>query len=705
MAIPLSEVLDDGNRSMREQAATNNLLDHVDLPDEPFTMRELITPQYGVDDVGEVVAENPKPWENWVGQHEQTRTELRPTDREQLIAAVVHKAYDPNDGEVRAVGSGHSHSNAPEAGDTYIELNPNWTDKASAMGPEGLNGVLDHEGWLRDDLSADHLKRLEAGIILRRLNRHVLHDEGLALRNMGSFDGQTLAGAVNTSTHGTGVGLKSISDSVRSVEIVTVPESRVPHRDEPVVRAFRIEPEEGVTDRDAFEADTGTHGMELIQDDDVFHSVVVGYGCMGVVYAYTMEVIDNYWLREETEIMSWSSLTAELSDDAGDVTEESVTEFLERDDTRHCQILVNTAAEQVPPAKVQDHEKADGASESASGALDAAKAIGGVIADAAESVEKSLPEAHGIGQHEAHRDPVCLVKRHVPAPVPNRREDGTAAEPDGDWVNWTKDQRWPPERRRKPFRDLGKFFLQFHPLSKNHGKARTLHNQFFHPLLNKDPFVGGMHETVWYVALRRLRDREGHGSTNEYYHPEPPKPPTPTTEIGVPVDGVVEAIDEFRETVRDVRVDGYDEKVFFPAPMGIRFTAESSHYLSPEYGRKTAMVELPIPLPHVQVGEVKPVPTLDQDEMRNRVVLPALTNVEQHVRDALDDLGPRPHMGKHNTVDASWLDRNYERFDASDEEGDSTGWYQAYRRFNAFGTFDNAFTDEQLGLDEFEPAG
>jgi len=61
-------------------------------------------------------------------------------------------------------------------------------------------------------------------------------------------------------------------------------------------------------------------------------------------------------------------------------------------------------------------------------------------------------------------------------------------------------------------------------------------------------------------------------------------------------------------------------------------------------------------------------------------------------------------MGKHNTVDAGWLDRNYPYFDASDEDGVQTGWYQAYRRFNAFGTFDNAFTDEQLELDEFTPA-
>jgi len=726
MAIPLSGLLDEGNQSMREQAAANNLLDHIDFPDEPFTMRELITPQYRVDEVGDVVTETPKPWENWVGQHEDNRTELRPSTRKQLVAAVAHKAYDPHDGEVRAVGSGHSHSNAPAPEDTYIELNPNWTEVASEMGSEGLNSVLDDEQskrWLKDDTDLqetegepdqEHLKRLESGIILRRLNRHILHENGYALENMGSFDGQTLAGAVNTSTHGTGIGLKSISDLVRSVEIVTVPESRVPYRDEPIVRLYRIEPDDGITDREAFEADTGEHEMELIQDDDVFHSVVVGYGCMGVAYAYTMQVVDNYWLREETELMSWSTLKGEFEDGRGNVTEESVTEFLNRNDTRHCQILLNTAAEQVPPDKIQDHEKETGAGEAAGDAADAAqKFFGGLFEKAAKDAKENIPDAHGVGQHEDHRDPVCLVVRHIPTPIPRQTDDGTSKEPENDdWVNWTKDQRWPPERRRKPFRDIGKAFLKFHPFSDNHGQAKTLHNKFFHPVFNKDPFVGGKHETVWYVALRRLRDREGHQNTNEYYHPEPPAPPAPTTEIGVPVDSVVEAVDEFRKKVRDVTLlwenkEGAIEEreVFFPAPMGIRFTGASSHYLSPEYDRKTAMVELPIPLPHTSAGGLKPaVPQLDQDEMRDQVVLPALTEVETHIREAKSGLGPRPHMGKHNTVDAGWLDRNYPYFDASDEDGVQTGWYQAYRRFNAFGTFDNAFTDEQLELDEFTPA-
>jgi len=692
VGIPLSEIIDGDTGSMREQATANN------LPYEPFTMRELITPQYQVD-----LESSSEDWENWVGQHDDGRVELRPTNREQLVAAVVQKAHEG--GEVRAVGSGHSHSNAPAPSDTYIELNPgdpplNLDGPLGTPERDGLNSLLDHEGWLKSDddlqsiyggrddfynpfgvggplddgLTRNYLKRLQSGVMLRRLNRHILReygDQAYALKNMGSFDGQTIAGAVNTSTHGTGVTIPSISDAVKSVEIATVPESE---SGDPIVRLYRIEPTNGITDRKAFEADTGDHEMELIQNDDVFHSVVVGYGCMGVVYAYTMHVVDSYWLEEETELMAWSTLKGKLGTD-----EQSVREFLTQGGTRHCQILLNTAAEQVPNknARLRQHE------------------------------------AHDAGQHEDWRDPVCLVKRHkLTRGPPGSIQDTqyTVSEPN-DWVNFTKDQRWPPERRKKPFRDAGKFFLKFHPLSKNHGKAKQLHNNFFHPEVNKDQFVGGLKESVWYVALRRLRDRVGTAKKSEYRHPIPPGPATPTTEVGVGVGDVVETIDTFRETVRNVTLnktvkghDISDTKVFFSAPMGIRFTAASDHYLSPEHDRTTAMVELPLPLPGEgkTAGGLKPaVPALDHDEMRRKIVLPALTEVETSIRDGKSGLGPRPHMGKHNTVDADWLDSNYEYFDAAGTDRD-VGWYQAYERFNAFGTFDNKFTD-QLGLDGFTP--
>jgi hypothetical protein len=669
MAISLQDLFDDGNVSMREQAEANN------LPYDVFTMRELITPQYRVD----VTSKGGVEWSNWVGEHEEERKRHRPSTKEKLISSVVKRALSGE--QVRAVGSGHSHSNVPEPPDDYIDLNPGGPDRRGrgpgSTGTEegGINSTLDNKNyaWLRkeSDLEQDgqldeshtveHLKRLEAGTILRRLNRHILHPNGFALENMGSFDGQTIAGAVNTSTHGTGVGLGSLADSVRSVEIATVPESEA---GEPIVRMYRIEPTDGITDRRTFESDTGDHEMELIQDDDIFRSVVVGYGCLGVVYAYTMEVTDDYWLREETSLMPWSELKADLN-------KNGVEDFLTRDGCRHVMILVNTAAEQVPKNKLIDSPWED------------------------------------PGEHEDYRDPVCLVRRQYKY---NRDPYKPV-----DWDNGIADERWPPERRKTTARDIGQEIVnQLHPLKLNKPKAKQIHKRFFHPTHRRKPFVKKKQVTAWYVALRRTRD-SGDKDSPEYRHPEPPQP-APTTEIGVQLDDLVDAVDAVREKVRSVeqgtdipasekndRAIGRD--VFFGAPMGLRFTAPSEHFLSPEFERQTAMVEVPLPV-NREGNETNAfwrtnIPALNQDEMRDWVVEPALDKIESHL---LDNFEARPHMGKHNNVDADWLDETYEYFDATDTEEVDTGWYQAYQRFNAFGTFDNKFTDEQLRLHSFSPA-
>ncbi|MFP4542030.1 MAG: hypothetical protein ACLFR7_10410 [Opitutales bacterium] len=40
-----------------------------------------------------------------------------------------------------------------------------------------------------------------------------------------------------------------------------------------------------------------------------------------------------------------------------------------------------------------------------------------------------------------------------------------------------------------------------------------------------------------------------------------------------------------------------DNNRFFPAPLGVRFTGARPHYFSPECGHRTAMLELPLPVP------------------------------------------------------------------------------------------------------------
>ena len=72
---------------------------------------------------------------------------------------------------------------------------------------------------MRFYITSDYAVTVGAGTPLWRLNE-LLHDEGLALPNLGDIAYQTVAGAVSTSTHGTGVRLGGLATQVRGMRLV-----------------------------------------------------------------------------------------------------------------------------------------------------------------------------------------------------------------------------------------------------------------------------------------------------------------------------------------------------------------------------------------------------------------------------------------------------------------------------------------------------
>ena len=70
-----------------------------------------------------------------------------------------------------------------------------------------------------------------------------LQGRELALPNMGGFDGQTVAGVISTSTHGSGIAFGPLSDFVRSLDIVAAGGT-----------VYRIEPDDGPSDPEAYRA-------------------------------------------------------------------------------------------------------------------------------------------------------------------------------------------------------------------------------------------------------------------------------------------------------------------------------------------------------------------------------------------------------------------------------------------------------------------
>ena len=99
---------------------------------------------------------------------------------------------------MRAVGSGHS-----------------FTDVALHRRRDGAARRAQSHPRRRSTARAS--STVEAGINLHDLNNRLWDDHGLALPNLGDIDVQTIAGAVSTSTHGTGARLaRSRTPSRRS---------------------------------------------------------------------------------------------------------------------------------------------------------------------------------------------------------------------------------------------------------------------------------------------------------------------------------------------------------------------------------------------------------------------------------------------------------------------------------------------------------
>jgi hypothetical protein len=225
--------------------------------------------------------------------------ELTPTTLEELRQVVRDAERDGC--TVRAVGSGHS-----------------WSDVALTDGilvrPTGLNKPLDLEPQLlRAGVAGEHaserktLVRVQSGMTIAELNAH-LHASDLALPNMGGFDGQTVAGVISTSTHGSGIHFGPLPDLVRSLDVVVHGGT-----------VYRIEPADGPTDPDAYAAQYPEH--KLVQEDRWFNAAVVGMGCLGLIYSVTLEVQPLFYLREVRSMSKWSKVRAELA--SGDALEQS----------------------------------------------------------------------------------------------------------------------------------------------------------------------------------------------------------------------------------------------------------------------------------------------------------------------------------------------------------------------------------------------
>jgi L-gulono-1,4-lactone dehydrogenase len=159
-------------------------------------------------------------WRNWAGDQECRPVEIvRPRNRDELAAAIVAAATAGR--PVSVAGARHSFTETAMTDGTAIEVG-------------ALSGVIEAD-------PAGGLVTVGAGTVLADLNEE-LHRLGLAMENLGDIDRQTIAGAISTGTHGTGLGLRNLSAQVEAIELVTATgEVRRLGPDQPdLLRAARI---------------------------------------------------------------------------------------------------------------------------------------------------------------------------------------------------------------------------------------------------------------------------------------------------------------------------------------------------------------------------------------------------------------------------------------------------------------------------------
>lgn len=140
-----------------------------------------------------------KTWRNWSGSViSQPDQILYPSSMEEVTEAVRQAGAQGK--KLRVVGSGHSFTPLVRTDEVLLSL-------------DQLQGIqhIDQER---------QIAHLWAGIKLKTLGES-LHDMGWAQENLGDINHQSIAGAVSTGTHGTGIHFGSIATQVAGITAVT----------------------------------------------------------------------------------------------------------------------------------------------------------------------------------------------------------------------------------------------------------------------------------------------------------------------------------------------------------------------------------------------------------------------------------------------------------------------------------------------------
>ncbi len=198
-------------------------------------------------------------WTNWSGALTCAPSNLVTANSEAEISAAIVDAASQGRGPVRAPGTGHSFTPIVITDGTMINIDG-------------------HEGLVSADTSTGRA-RVKAGTKIHNLGAPLL-EAGLALANQGDINRQSIAGAISTGTHGTGLTLGSVSSQVAGVRVAT--------------------------------ADGSIVSCSADENTDVFNAARVSLGTLGILTEFDLQCLPAYALRETGGRMAVTDVMAQM---------------------------------------------------------------------------------------------------------------------------------------------------------------------------------------------------------------------------------------------------------------------------------------------------------------------------------------------------------------------------------------------------------
>lgn len=229
---------------------------------------------------------------------------------------------------VKALGAGCSYSGANATTGFLVDM-------------KGLDGMLPIDPAVLSPGAPANLCRFQAGARLITISER-LAAKGRALENMGGFLQLSFVGAATMGTHGSGIGLGDMASQIVSMVVVGSGGT-----------VYRVEPKNGITDAGAWN-EPGVDQLE--QDDELFHSLRVSMGAMGLIYSVTVRTVPLDNLREVRWVVGWKEARQRLAQrtdlDAHDMVEVYVNPYKTRNDKdRNALITIRKSTNKAPKGK------------------------------------------------------------------------------------------------------------------------------------------------------------------------------------------------------------------------------------------------------------------------------------------------------------------------------------------------------------------